>query len=268
MKKVCRLFIAAVLVVIGHAGLFATSSLAEDYPDRASNPLEADAKPAIGNIAGIKLSIPHHYMPRGVHYKGEPVWRRERTPNPSRTFESEIEDFGLLLRQSNYQPVQTPKDRLDYLAFVRAFSSPADNRWLVLDIEPARYVGSSGTLQHMFNNYMKELTEIVHWGPFISQEGEVYGLKRAVSSKPEKDKSSVEEVDEFFYDPNTWGTFITCSNNHQKVPPFAPFSSCDHYFTVPEVKSVARVWFAKEDLSRWSETEREVKKVISSFIVK
>jgi hypothetical protein len=48
-------------------------ALAEDSPQRHSFPLDAQAKPAIGNIKGIKLSIPHNYLLSGVHYRGEEV---------------------------------------------------------------------------------------------------------------------------------------------------------------------------------------------------
>lgn len=94
----CGLLFSVFVILASEASLFGISSFAEDYPDRPSNPLEVDAKPAEGSIAGIRLSIPHNYLSSGVHYKGEPVRRRERLPNPPRTFESEIESFSLVLR--------------------------------------------------------------------------------------------------------------------------------------------------------------------------
>ncbi|MBS0159464.1 MAG: hypothetical protein JSS26_12885 [Nitrospira sp.] len=258
------LFLASFLLLVGEFAL-QSSAIAEDSPGRASFPLEADAKPAIGQIAGIKLSIPHHYMPRGVHYKGESVWKPEKT-HPPRTFESEIEDFGILLRQSTYQPVQTVTDWLDYQAYFRTFPHPADNLWLLMDVFPSIYRGTNGTLRHIYDNYMKEDPHPLHWGPFIPQEGEVSGLKRAVSAKPEAERS-IGEVDELLYDPTTWTTVVTCSSYHQDIPPFALRSRCKHYFTVSEIQSVAKVHFEKADLVRWSEREGEIRKVIRSFIV-
>jgi hypothetical protein len=104
-------------------------------------------------------------------------------------------------------------------------------------------------------------------GPFILQEVEVYGLKHAVSKKQEKEKTSVIQPDELFYDITTWDTFITCSNYHRKVPPFDLLSHCEHLFIVSELKAVASIGYEKDDLPRWREIEREIRKIAHSFIV-
>lgn len=236
---------------------------AEDLPDRASNPLEANAKPAIGNMAGIKLSIPHHFLAAGVHYKGEEVWVRSRTPPPPRTFESEIEDFSMLLRLSTLQPITTKQDWADHMEYGRTAYPRPDNRWLTMSFFPHTYAVNRGTLKGIVVWTMEDEAK---WGPFVLQDVEMYGLKHAKSTQQEKERSS-GQTDEFFYDSTTWGTFIRCANSHRKVPPYDPLSSCDHLFIVPELKAVASVHCKREDLSRWREIERAIKNIAHSFIV-
>lgn len=238
---------------------------AEDPPDRASNPLEANAKPAVGNMAGVKLSIPHHYLAAGVHYKGEEVWKRPRTPSPPRTFDSEIEDFSMVLRLSTLKPITTQQDWADYLEYGRTAYPRPDNRWLTMSFFPHTYAVNHGTLRGVVNRWVVD--DITKWGPFILQDTEMYGLTRARSTQQEKERSS-GQIDELFYDSTTWGTFIECANSHRKVPPFDPLSSCDHLFIVPELRAVASVRCSKEDLPRWWEIERAIKDIAHSFIVK
>lgn len=237
---------------------------AEDPPDRPVYPLEANAKPAVGNMAGVKLSVPHHYLAAGVHYKGEEVWIRSRPPRPPRTFDSEIEDFSMLLRLSTLQPITTKQDWADYQEYGRTAHPQPDNHWLTMSFFPHTYEVNRGTLKGIVDRSMEDEAKR---GPFLLQDVEVYGLKHARSTQQEKEKASSSQTDEFFYDPTTWGTFIRCANYHRKVPPFDPLSSCDHLFIVPELKAVASVHCKKEDLPRWREIERAIKNIAHSFIV-
>lgn len=237
---------------------------AEDPPDRLSYPLKPKAKPAVGNMAGVKLSIPHHYLLAGVHYKGEEVWTRSRPPAPPRTFESEIEDFSIRLRQSTLKPITTRQDWVDYQEYGRTAHPQTNNRWLTVGFHPDAFALNDEMLKGLVNRYMVD--DVTGWGPFIPQDMDVHGLKHAKSTREEK--SSVVQADELFYDNATWNTFITCSNNRRKVPPFDVFSHCWHSFPVPELKAVAKAFYNKDDLPRWREIEHAIKDIAHSFIVK
>src|SRR5262249_41523104 len=153
-----------------------------------SSPLDANAKAAVGNIKGIKLSIPQNYLLSGVHYRGDEVWKRSQAPPPVRTFDSEIQDFSLLLRESNLQPVRNEQDRADYLEYGRTANPRPDNRWLTTEFLPDWFVVNEGKLQAVFDRYMKDEAK---WGPFIPQDKNVYGMKHAVSTQQEKDKQGI-----------------------------------------------------------------------------
>jgi hypothetical protein len=61
-------------------------------PGPPANQLDTSAGAAVGNINGVKLSIPHYYLLSGVQYRGEePLMMKPRTFIP--TFDTEIEDF-------------------------------------------------------------------------------------------------------------------------------------------------------------------------------
>src|SRR6266581_9760801 len=58
-------------------------------PGVASNPLDASTPPAVGNINGIKIAIPHYYLLSGVQYEGEePLMMKPRKFIP--TYDSKI----------------------------------------------------------------------------------------------------------------------------------------------------------------------------------
>jgi len=242
-----------------------SSAVAEDSPGRGSFPLEAAAKPAIGHIAGIKLSIPHKYLLSGVHYRGEEVWTKSKTAPPPRTFDSEIQDFSLLLRQLTLRPIETEQDWADYRAYGRTAFPRPENRWLTMSFFPDRYTANGGKLHAVLDRYTKDEPD---WGPFITEDERMFGLNHAVSKKTEKEKSFYLDVDELFYDTTTWSTFIACSNYHRAVQPFDPLSSCKHSFVLDELKTVVEIHCRKEDLPRWREFEHAIRKIALSFAVK
>ena len=242
-----------------------SSAVAEDSPGRGSFPLEAAAKPAIGHIAGIKLSIPHKYLLSGVHYRGEEVWTKSKTAPPPRTFDSEIQDFSLLLRQSTLRPIETEQDWADYRAYGRTAFPRPENRWLTMSFYPDWYTANGGKLKAVRDRYMKDEP---HWGPFTSKDEKVFGLNHAVSIKREEEKSFYLDADELFYDDITWNTFISCSNYHRAVQPFDPLSFCRHVFVLEELNVVVELDCTKDDLSRWHEFELAIRKIALSFVVK
>lgn len=250
------------LLLVGELDL-QSSAVAEDSPGHGSFPLEAAAKPAIGHIAGIKLSIPHKYLLSGVHYRGEEVWTKSGIAPPPRTFDSEIQDFSLLLRQSTLRPIETEQDWADYRAYGRTAFPQPENRWLTMEFIPRTYELNGGKVKDIIDWYVVDKTI---WGAFIPQNSDEFGLKHVVSKKREGERH-FSEPDELFYDSKSWATLITCSNYHRAVEPFDPLSDCKHLFAVPELQSMASISYEKSELHRWREIEGEIKKIAHSFIV-
>jgi len=73
--------------------------------------------------------------------------------------------------------------------------------------------------------------DLAHWGPFLLQKEEKYGLAHYISVQ----KPGAGGFDEFFYDAKTEKTIITCANAPMKVTPFKPLSYCEHDFSIPKL---------------------------------
>jgi hypothetical protein len=225
------------------------------------NPLER-AGVSVGNIDGVKLSIPNNYLLSGLLYKGEEQWSMaRRTFTPS--FDSEIENFAIVVRQSTLQPIQSAQDRSDFIASHRTAYTPPEKKWISVAFTAKPYRFGGGTLRKAFEGNIKDEA---HWGPFIRQADDVYGLGHHVS--PQKYNHVSGQIDELFFDEKKSTSFIECENTHRRVAPFDALIFCDHYFVLPEIRAVASVHYTDRDvIARWREVEAEITKIAHSFVV-
>lgn len=237
---------------------------AGDVPGRASHPLDTSTGPAIGKINGIKISIPHYYLLSGVQYEGEePLMMIPRKYIP--TFDTNIQDFAILLRLSNMQPIRTDQDERDYDQAQRNSGHVSSyETWTTIGFSPKWY-DDTGSLKGVVTEW--ETDKAHWWGPFVMQKERISGLVHEDSTQPiHNDKDGVGHFD-FFYDDGTFDTFIYCQTFRRLVPPNDLFNSCNHLFVIPELKVVAEATYTKNDLPRWREIEKESKSIIHSFIV-
>jgi hypothetical protein len=225
-----------------------------------SNPIQN----AVGSINGVKLSIPANYLMGGVEYKKnneKSIITKRSTP----TFDSEINDFGIRLRLSNLEPIMTDNDWQEWLHPEKMHSHFIYEYeiWTIIGIYPGWYA-PDGSLKSELSNWARDDS---HWGPFVNQPKQVYGLKHSTSVQT-PDGHRVSGQYEYFYDDVTWATFIYCKTSRQQVPPFDTFTTCHHDFIVPEIKAVADAIYTKKDLERWRTIEKKTKALVHSFIVK
>lgn len=245
---------------------FSDSLSVSDPAGGAAHPIEANADFVVGNMAGVKISIPKNYLIRGPnpHYKGEDVWSPSKVPSPTRNFESEILDFGLLLRDTDLQPILTKNDLDEYQTQYKPSSSKRDHQWITIEFQSSFYVLGHGNMQAAYENWMKNEA---NWGPWIPQETDVSGLKHFVSKKQNINVMNYSSPDEFFYDPSTRNTFISCTNRRRAVPPFDALRGCEHKFDLPELRAQVRVNYSKNDLPRWREIESLIKAMAYTLVV-
>ncbi len=231
--------------------------------------------PVVGKMGGVKLAIPEHYILGPVTYKGVDIWNAESFKNRPKhpDFDTEIDNFAIRIRLSNFKPIESKQDWKDYGKLGEMTASnppPLENRWIHVSFSsPTAYDDETcrGSQRCYFENLMKD---DMHWGPFLPQKTDVYGLKHYVSAQRPAIGKSIGKFDEFFYDAATQKTMITCSNDLMEVPPYIHLSSCQHGFVVPELQGFADVDYnhpANESLARWREVEDEIRKPVQSFIV-
>ena len=233
----------------------------------ARHEVTRESCPSLGQMNGVKLAIPQHYLlgPRG--FKGIDIWNAESYKKSPKTnsFDNELNNFAIRIRLTNFKPIENFRDQDDYrkLGSLIGVPSPQD-RWIHVGIDVNRY---SHSFQPAVIRWIKDEAG---WGPFIEQPDR-WGLKHYLSKQsPAVDDTTWHQTTqwEFFYNSLSWTTFITCKNSivptvHRHI------KLCELAFFIPEIQALVKVdtLFDDVDLARWPEIKREVSKVIQSFIV-
>jgi hypothetical protein len=239
----------------------------EAPPTAASRELPS-APPAIGQINGVKISIPRYYLTPGLEYEGENFWEgKRRTFTP--TFDSPIKDFGIRLRVSNLEPIRTQQDEADYINFGHTPETRYKNSsemWMLVAVYADRY--RSNWLQGLRNSYDADDATNRRIGPFTRQPELEFGLAHSVSPHPVDDGVPQHSGwgQDFYYDETSKATLILCQTSRMVVEPYLILTSCSHFFILPELKAVAEAIYTKNDLHRWREIEGHLKSIFHSFI--
>jgi hypothetical protein len=216
---------------------------------------------------GVKLAIPQHYLLGPKGYKGIDIWNAESYKKRPQTnsFDNELDNFAIKIRLTNFKPIETSKDRDDYGKLGSLIGAPPpENRWIHVGIKT---VNSPYDFERTVQLWLKDEPG---WGPFVGQP-ESWKLKHYVSTQvPTVDDKTWHQTKqwEFFYDPVSWTTFISCQNDivpttHRQI------KQCQQQFFLPGIQAIINVdtLYDAADLARWPEIEQEVRKVIQSFIV-
>jgi hypothetical protein len=206
----------------------------------------------------VKLHIPEYYLfPKKIVYAGD---RHDGLGPASEgaTQNSQISDFGILLRLSDLQPIRTEQDQQDWEA---AFNTLLFRQtWMMVDFDSIYLVDRNPYEGH----YM-----LPRFGPFDRDKDLAYGLVHFESTQTIDDgmrgSNTYGHVEYFFDLPNL--TRIECETHKMRVPPFSLHDDCDHYFFIPELNVVAHAFYTKKDLPRWRELEERVRDIVHTFIV-
>ena len=115
--------VACVLVVVGAS--YALKAIAEnkevpwcapDAPRHAPHAMTGETCPVVGRMGKVKLAVPKHYLLGPFVYKGVDIWNAESFKNRPKqpTFDTEIDNFAIKIRQTNFKPIETQQDWTDY----------------------------------------------------------------------------------------------------------------------------------------------------------
>jgi len=205
-----------------------------------------------GTMNGVRLKIPKNYLMSKVVYAGEDRMGLGANENGS----SVIDNFGILLRLSNLEPIKTDQDRLDWYAASRR-PQPLKT-WMMVSFDnhyPATYSNSESPSSRMSI-----------WGPYTKDKASPYGLAHyeSIQSADDGARHGYGHVEYFYRDSSR--TTIICQTHKQVVYPFKTFNSCHHFIWIPQLNVVAEAFYTKDDLSRWSEIESGVREIARSLI--
>lgn len=227
----------------------------------APHEVTREACPSLGRMNGVKLAVPQHYLLGPKGYKGIDIWNAESYKKRPQTnsFDNELDNFAIRIRLTNFKPIETFKDRDDYGKLGSLIGvPPPENRWIHVGITAfERDLNFKATVA----GWLKDESS---WGPFVRQP-DAWGLSRYLSVQP---LSAANSQWEFLFDAE-FSRFVRCENSVLMFPPNSPRASCRLRFFVPEIKAQIDIsnFGERADLARWPEIEREVRKVIQSFIV-
>ncbi len=217
--------------------------------------------PSLGRMNGVKLAIPQHYLLGPKGYKGVDIWNAESYKKRPKTnsFDNELDNFAIRIRLTNFKPIETRKDRDDYGELGALIGPPPlENRWITVGIIGQPFTGSFERSVQLW------LKDDAQRGPFSPPSG-AWGLTRHTSQQI---PAPYKHQWEFMYDAK-FEIFATCEHIFPLYPPHDLKAACKLEFFVPELKALIDVSGLREhaELARWPEIEREVRKVIQSFIV-
>lgn len=265
-KKIVILTVCAISLVV----LWRVQVWAQATPDcpvaLTDHQINGKTCPVVGHMGNVRLVVPDHYILGPVAYKGVDIWNPKSYQNRPKhpTFDTEIDNFAIKIRLSNFKPIETRKDWDDYdkLGKARGWAQPPENRWIFVEFFTHDVQTTKRTMRGQLNFWLKDKSD---WGTFVKSSS-LWGLQHYISTQQPSTQKSQYEI---FYDPKTEDTFINCENRLIAVPPYELFSHCRIDFLIRDLKiraSVDEIYF-KEDLSHWQKIEEGIKQVVQSFVV-
>jgi hypothetical protein len=213
-----------------------------------------------GNMNGVKLRVPNRYLVGPVGYVDPQISNLQENARND-TKQPAIAYFSLLLRLSNFKPIESSADENDWIAATSTGRPAFDSAWLIVDVD-----NRSSAVRNTNANFPKWLKEDpVHRGPFVRDSASRHGLVHYESTQS-VDASPLNSHYEYFYDADS-DTNIVCNTKRSKMPPFDTFDSCQHRFFDAEINVMLVMSYKKNDLPRWKLIEKSVRQTIHSFII-
>lgn len=260
-------------------------------------PPQITPPPLLGRMAGVNLAFPYNscYDPYPtVFYEGRSkdwsfdkvlpgkdgqadafVWKKPMKGGPVReiftpTQDTEIKEFRIFVRMSDFKQGKTWQDLIDFMSGMRSYGDknlpPARCRWIQVKFYPDLYWEGDGNLKSLFKAHFERTDARI--GPFY-QKPDLFSLKIRASDRMGSEfllKCGRVVVDTYLYDDKKWETLIECTRSTGNRS--GKELECRHYFVVHELKSIAVTYFyAMDSLSRWHTIETEIKKLVLSYIV-
>lgn len=208
-----------------------------------------------GVLNGVRVCIPTSYLLNGIVHAGEPRDGLGAASN-SAIANSNIDNFGILVRLSDLHPLTTSSDRE---AWEQALAKPEfPKTWMMVSFDVrTRFPSTQDSVPSM----------IPDWGPYNKDKAPLYGLEHfdSIQSVDDGTRGMYGHV-EYFFNPKL-GTTIMCQTHRKKVAPFDTFSMCEHHFPIPDLKVMAIAIYTKKDVPRWGDIEDTVRKIAHSFVV-
>lgn len=226
--------------------------------------------PTIGNMNGVKLSIPYGYRQFPMEYEDESVWEPKKE-HPFRTFDSRINNFSIHVQWPTLEP-RSPKNEASFLHSSNILGA---HGWLVVGINAKDLrnpssslpdLGLSGRLRNRLTHPERSRTPA---GVRHELKGldPITGLQIAVPVGAGSEKRQMWN-DALYWNGDrdqTISTYIECPHGAFSSPDVV--GSCHHSFVIQELKSEVAITYKANLLPQWREIQAKTQQLIMSFKV-
>ena len=222
--------------------------------------------PVVGRIGSVKLEIPPYYVSPLMAYKGVDIWDPQSFKNRPKhpTLDTEIDNFAIRLRLTNFKPVESENDLQDVLKIGAQgyLKQPKDNRWFYAEF---RKNNQKYTRKDQLNIWLNSNEPP---GGFVRLNN-IWGLEH-YTSRPRAmwTGSNLVERDEIFYDAENNSTFILCRIVDNSALAIET-TWCEIDYSIPDLNVFVNADQINyiDEISRWKEIEENVNKIFRSFVV-
>src|SRR6185437_9847841 len=222
--------------------------------------------PIVGRIGNVKLKVPPYYAFPLVGYKGVDIWNAQSFKNRPKhpTLDTEIDNFSIRLRLTNFKPIESEKDLQDILKIGSQgyLKQPKDNRWFYAEF---RKNNQKYTRKDQLNIWLNSNDPP---GGFVRLNN-IWGLEH-YTSRPRAmwTGSNLVERDEIFYDAENNSTFILCRIVENSMLAIET-TWCEIDYSIPDLNVFVNADQINyiDEISRWKEIEENVNKIFRSFVV-
>ena len=210
-----------------------------------------------GNMNGVKIAIPPKYWASVVlQNKNNSDWCRDTSL--SEEFKCPIWSISLILKYPSFEPIYTQQDLNEWHNnFMRPFEKQEPGQhWLEMGYRGDLFKDTNGDLRILYRNHIEKA--IKHFGALRCDSK--FELEHCATEK----QDFPELVNEFFFDKKTKQTLIECK---RFALPNGHLLGCFHYFVVPEIKAVAKMWASSDmEVSKWQLFNAAFKKIATTLV--
>jgi len=255
-------------VVIGLTMMTERLSLAKtsvqdtgDPPWAMAVPGLAPRPPAVGNLSGVRVSIPHEYLAFGVTYVGESSMDakpRERVPD----FNTPIQSFSLLLRLSDLQPRRTAQDQKEWAAQMHSREANFTKWCMGVEVTNIEFPNHGvDWLKAAVDRYlgMKDIG-----GDEYFDAADVSGLTRKIT-KNLKSAPSYETQHDLMFDKDKKLSLITCRHTRRDGEDHDTEVQCVQTFYLDDLHAIVNLRYDDIYLENWRVYQKELTKLLQSF---
>lgn len=257
----------------------------------------------IGNMNGVKLTVPYGYQEYGSEYSGESVWKPLKNP-PERTYQSGLDSISI---SAKYPSMQHKNENNNLQSYYRSAEHPGSSKeWLSITVQ-SEYENKSPEAIQAMEEFKRTkgglkgiILPIINNGVWLSihpddsnRLDETYtksadgvytkhelltyvqrfepalGLHHAIATGPRAREPQLRNNDYYWVgDATLTGkvtTEIDCVNG-VFAPTVSAFAHrCTHRYEIPELHADVVIYYHLDLLPHWQDIQTKTQALILSF---